>query len=94
MHINFPVSVILIQWLVYVSVQGQPVIKSRQYQPTLRDIRNHMYKATVKLRFAKMDQENLFHKVEDWKRTEPDSQFFFRGYGQEVKPDVLMKLFL
>ena len=50
-----------------------------------------MYKATIKLKFAKMDQENLYHKVEEWKKTDPDDHFYFRGYGEEIKqmqPDI------
>ena len=37
-----------------------------RYSPTLKDIRDHMYKASVKLRFAKLDQANLDVKIQDW----------------------------
>lgn len=35
-----------------------PPSTNRRYNPTLKDIRNHMYKAAVKLRFSKLDQVN------------------------------------
>ena len=40
-----------------------------------------MYHATVKYRLAKMDQENLALKVEQWKL----DMLFFRPYGQHYK---------
>ena len=36
---------------------------SLPFFPDRRDLRNHMYRASVKLRFPKIDQENLFHFV-------------------------------
>lgn len=49
-----------------------------------------MYKAAVKLKFSKIDQENLYYKVENWKSDNPEDQFYFRGYG-EIKqiPDLV-----
>ena len=44
-----------------------------------------MYLATVKYRLAKMDQENLALKVEQWKLEYPNDMLFFRPYGQHYK---------
>ena len=62
--------------------QQLPSSVNRRYHPTLQDIRNHMYKASVKLRFAKLDQSNLEAKLSIWKQQHPDDSFFFRGYGK------------
>ena len=57
---------------------------NRRYNPTRRDITNHMYQATVRLRFSKIDQNNLACKIEEWKKEYPQDKFFFRGYGEIV----------
>ena len=62
---------------------------NRRYSPTLKDIRNHMYKASVKLRFAKLDQANLDMKIQDWQRQFPNDNFYFRSYGQKVEDQEL-----
>ena len=36
-----------------------PPRTSRRYNPKKKDVRNHMYIAAVKLKFSKLDQENL-----------------------------------
>ena len=61
-----------------------PSSTNRRYHPTLKDIRNHMYKAAVKLRFSKLDQANLDMKIQDWQVQSPNNNFFFRGYGVKV----------
>lgn len=50
------------------------------------DVRNHMYKATIKQRFDKCDQTNVARKVEEWEKTYPSDQFFFRCYADIVDP--------
>ena len=40
-----------------------------------------MYIAAVKLKFSKIDQENLELKVKEWQKQSPNDNFFFRGYG-------------
>ena len=37
-----------------------PPPEIRRFFPLDRDIRNHMYRATVKLKLSKIDQENLY----------------------------------
>lgn len=62
-----------------------PPCSSRRFHPTIKDVRNHMYKAAVKLRFAKLDQANLDIKIQEWKKQYPNDNFFFRSYGKPVK---------
>ena len=71
-----------------------PPTTSRRFFPLKRDISNHMYIARMKLRFSKIDQENLFHKVSEWKKEHPEDNFYFRPYGNdeskyEDKPEQL-----
>ena len=37
------------------------------YYPTIRDLRNHIYKAKKALELSKLDQENFKLKTEEWK---------------------------
>lgn len=65
-------------------------MENRRFNPLPRDIRNHMYRATVKLRLSKIDQENLHMKIEEWKKSAPNDSFHFRSYkdgnvGSEVE---------
>ena len=62
--------------------EALPPHENRRYFPFSRDIRNHMYTATTKLRLSKIDQENLHMKMMEWKKTSPNDSFFFRSYGQ------------
>ncbi|XP_057308166.1 calcium-responsive transcription factor-like [Hydractinia symbiolongicarpus] len=56
-----------------------PSPTNRRFFPTRRDITNHMYISTTKLRLSKIDQENLALKIEQWKKQAPTDNFFFRG---------------
>ena len=60
---------------------------SRRYFPKISDLRNHMYRASIKLRFSKLDQENLEKKVKEWRQQHPSDMFFFRGSGEVVDED-------
>ena len=40
-----------------------------------------MYLAAVKLKFSKLDQDNLELKVKEWQKQSPNDNFLFRGYG-------------
>ena len=40
-----------------------------------------MYIATMKIRFSKLDQENLAMKIQEWEKQYPSDKIFFRGYG-------------
>ena len=60
-------------------------ITNRRFYPKKSDIRSHMYLATVKYRLAKMAQQNLALKVEQWKLEYPNDMLFFCPYGQHYK---------
>ena len=64
--------------------QELPPTTSRRYFPKMSDLRNHMYKASINLKFSKLDQENLEEKVKEWRQQRPSDMFFFRGYGEVV----------
>lgn len=68
--------------------KAKPALENRRFYPKRRDIRNHMYLATVKLRFSKIDQVNLEQKVKEWQKERPCDHFLFRGYGEVVQDPV------
>ena len=50
----------------------QPLPSNRRFYPKLSDIRSHMYRANMKHRFSKVDQENVAVKVlQHWKASSP-----------------------
>ena len=55
-----------------------PPITNRRYHLKDVDIRNHMYKATVKQMLSKVDQENLEKKIKQWRQENSEDLFFFR----------------
>lgn len=65
--------------------QESPSLLNRRYFPLKSDIRNHMYKATIKQRFDKCDQTNVSSKVIEWKKTYPNDEFFFRPYADVLE---------
>ena len=56
-------------------------ITNRRFYPKKREIRSHMYHVTVKYRLAKIDQENLALKVEQWKLEYPNDMLVFLPCG-------------
>ena len=56
-----------------------PPEETRRFFPLSRDIRNHMYTATNKLRLSNIDQENLHINIMEWKKKSPKNHFFFRS---------------
>ena len=64
-----------------------PSSANRRFNATLKDIRNQMYKATVKRKLSKLYQTNLDLKVQEWKEQQPNDNFFFRGYGEKLADD-------
>ena len=55
-----------------------PPITNRRYYPKDVDIRNHMYKATIKQMLSKVDQENLEKNIKQWRQENSEDLFFFR----------------
>lgn len=64
-----------------------PSISNRRFFPTTKDIRNIRNRTRSKLRKSKIDQENLFHKINEWKRQSPRDLIYFRCYGKS--PEIL-----
>ena len=71
--------------------QTVPVQTSRRFYPSNVTVRNHIYMATVCLRFSKIDQINLEKKIEEWKKECPSDSFYYRKYS-DVTPDLQQKL--
>lgn len=65
----------------------QPDPSNRRFYPKLSDIRSHMYCASIKNRFSKIDQENVTEQLKQWKASNPGDFFYFRPHG-----DVTIKL--
>ena len=66
-----------------------PPKSNQRFYPSKTTIRSHIYKAVVKERFSKFDQENLQKKIACWKSKCPDEMFFFRPlvkYSDESSP--------
>ena len=65
-----------------------PSSANGRFNPTLKDVSNQMYKATVKHKFwIKLDQANLDLKVQECKEQQQDDNFFFRDYGEKLADD-------
>ena len=64
-----------------------PASSNYQFYPTLKDIRNHMYKAAVKLHFSKLDQANVDIKIQQWKKELPNDKFYFCDYGGRIEEE-------
>ena len=60
----------------YLCKDSPPDPNDRAYFPTHDDLRNHIYWAKQALQHSKYDQENLRLKVQNWKKTHPDANFF------------------
>ena len=61
--------------------ESQPSPLNRRFFPKLADIRSHMYRASVKSRFSKIDQENIVQKIFQWKSVNQGDLFFFWPYS-------------
>ena len=73
--------------------QTPPPVTSRKFYPENRDIYNHIYKSRSKLIFSKIDQENLFQKIKEWRMLMPEDNFYFREYGKTCQTECREKLF-
>ena len=60
----------------------QPDPSNRRFYPKLSDIRSHMYCASIKNRFSKIDQENVNEQLKQWKASNPEDFFYFRPHGE------------
>ena len=57
-----------------------PNPNNRAYFPLDNDLRNHIYMAKRALQLSCIDQENAMLKIEQWRKTDPDSTHFFRPF--------------
>ena len=55
----------------------KPLAGDRAFYPHNDDIHNHISTAKRALQLSKYDQENLHLKIEEWKKENPQSSFFF-----------------
>ena len=46
------------------------------------DLRNHIYMAKRAIQLSCLDQENAVLKIEQWRKTDPDSTHFFLSVMQ------------
>ena len=65
---------------VSVQLSISPSHTDRSFYPMPCDIRNHVSKAKRALQLSKLDQENLKLKIEEWQKSAPSSNHFFRPY--------------
>ena len=57
----------------------------RRFQPTNKDIYNHMYQARMAQRFSKLDQENVDALIVKWKKEKTSADaFHFRPPSSDV----------
>ena len=64
-----------------------PPKSNQRFYPSKNTIRSYIYKAVIRERFSKFDQENLQKKVELWQSKCPDETFLFRplvDYSEET----------
>ena len=86
-----------VRWLdtsIYIYVKNDlfrgssiPPSANRRFNPSFKDVRNHMYEAAVKHKFSKLDQANLDLKIQEWKQQQPNDNFFFRDYREKLADD-------
>ena len=72
-----------VQHTISVKLNLTPSLTDRAFYPMPCDIRNHISKAKKAVELSKLDQENLSLKIEDWKKSSPSTNHFFRPYVME-----------
>ena len=60
----------------------KPHPHDRAFYPLKQDIMNHISMAKRAIDLSTFDQENLRLKVEEWKKGNPTSSFYFRPFGK------------
>ena len=59
---------------------NQPDPNDRAYFPLDDDLKNHIYMAKRAFQLSRLDQENVSLKIQQWQKTEPSSNHFFRPF--------------
>ncbi len=49
-------------------------LDNRRFHPQLQEIRNHMYLSEIRQWYSRSDQENLQHKMNEWKKMFPEDK--------------------
>lgn len=62
----------------------KPHLHDRAFYPLKQDIMNHISMAKRAIDLSTFDQENLRLKVEEWKKGNPTSSFYFRPFGKKT----------
>ena len=63
--------------------EEQPQDTNRRYFPRTSDLRNHMYRATVKNRMSRIDQANVQMKTDEWRKIYKEDSFYFRPHSDQ-----------
>ena len=69
-----------------------PNPNDRAYFPLDNDLRNHIYMAKRAIQLSCLDQENAMLKIEQWRKTEPESTHFFMSIWKSVQGKQLHHL--
>ena len=64
----------------HINIDGNCDPNDRAYNPSVKDVSNHIYLAKKKLELSCLDQENAQLKIEAWKRSNPQASYYFRPY--------------
>ena len=62
----------------------KPHPHDRAFYPLKQDIMNHISMAKRAIDLSTFNQENLRLKVEEWKKSNPTSSFYFRPFGKKT----------
>lgn len=65
----------------------RPALSDAAYYPTDETIRTHIYLAQLRLRYSRIDQENLLHKVAEWQENYPRDNFVFMPASNSAPSD-------
>nr|XP_054769966.1 uncharacterized protein LOC129277817 [Lytechinus pictus] len=64
-----------VETVLFPNADSRPPTSNMAYYPSDGCIRNHIYAARTKLRYSKLDQENLEMKVKEWAHQHPEDRF-------------------
>ncbi|XP_066929672.1 uncharacterized protein [Clytia hemisphaerica] len=69
-----------------------PPKTNRRYYPKPKDVANHILNEENRLKFSKIDQENLDQLIHKWKEEYPEDHFHYRPFIKGSKPGVKEQL--
>ena len=68
--------------------EEQPQDTNRRYFPRTSDLRNHMYRATVKNRMSRIDHANVEMKTDKWTKIYKEDSFYFRPHSDQHRDSL------